>query len=127
MSQSYDRMNKLKCCVIVPTYNNHKTLKRVLDGILVQTSNIIVVNDGSTDSTKNILADYPNLVQIHLEKNQGKGNALMDLSWLWPWLACVSGHPLDRKPGDTRAEAATRAAMYHARSETVSVPRELCP
>jgi len=75
-SQSYDRMNKLKCCVIVPTYNNHKTLKRVLDGILLQTANVIIVNDGSTDSTKNILADYPNLVQIHLEKNKGKGNAL---------------------------------------------------
>lgn len=75
-SQSYDRMNKLKCCVIVPTYNNHKTLKRVLDGILLQTSNVIIVNDGSTDSTKNILAAYQDLVQIHLEKNKGKGNAL---------------------------------------------------
>ena len=74
--QSYDRMNKLKCCVIVPTYNNHKTLKRVLDGILWQTSNAIIVNDGSTDSTKNILEAYANLVQIHLEKNKGKGNAL---------------------------------------------------
>jgi len=74
--QSYDRMNKLKCCVIVPTYNNHKTLKRVLDGILLQTSNVIIINDGSTDSTKNILADYQDLVQIHLEKNKGKGNAL---------------------------------------------------
>jgi len=75
-SQSYDRMNRLKCCVIVPTYNNHKTLKRVLDGILLQTSNVIIVNDGSTDSTKNILAAYQDLVQIHLEKNKGKGNAL---------------------------------------------------
>lgn len=75
-SQSYDRMNKLKCCVIVPTYNNHKTLKRVLDGILLQTSNVIIVNDGSTDATKNILAAYQDLAQIHLEKNKGKGNAL---------------------------------------------------
>jgi len=75
-SQSYDRMNKLKCCVIVPTYNNHKTLKRVLDGILLQTLNVIIVNDGSTDSTKTILAAYQDLVQIHLEKNKGKGNAL---------------------------------------------------
>jgi len=74
--QSYDRMNKLKCCVIVPTYNNYKTLKRVLDGILLQTSNVIIVNDGSTDATKNILAGYQDLVQIHLEKNKGKGNAL---------------------------------------------------
>ena len=75
-AQSYDRMNKLKCCVIVPTYNNYKTLKRVLDGILLQTSNVIIVNDGSTDTTKNILAAYQDLAQIHLEKNKGKGNAL---------------------------------------------------
>ncbi|TRO39283.1 hypothetical protein JNO42_03830 [Pseudomonas putida] len=56
-----------------------------------------------------------------------KHSIWIDRGSSWPWLACVSGHPLDRKPGDTRAEAATRAAMYHARSETVSVPRELCP
>lgn len=65
-------MNTLKCCVIVPTYNNHKTLKRVLDGVLLQTKNVIVVNDGSTDATRNILSDYSNLVQIHLEKTKAK-------------------------------------------------------
>lgn len=44
----------------------------------------------------------------------------------WPWLACVSGHPLDRQPGDTRAEAAARAVVHHARGETINVPMELC-
>lgn len=65
-----------KVCVIVPTYNNHKTLKRVLDSVLLYTGNIIVVNDGSTDETHRILEDYPQLIQIHFPKNSGKGMAL---------------------------------------------------
>jgi len=51
----------------------------------------------------------------------------IERGYSWPWLACVSGHPLDRQPGDTRAEAAARAVVHHARGETVSVPQELCP
>ncbi|PWA09107.1 DUF2062 domain-containing protein [Flavobacterium laiguense] len=71
-----ERINQLKVCIIVPTYNNHKTLKRVLDSVLQYTSNIIVVNDGSTDTTGQILESYSHLVQIHHPKNAGKGIAL---------------------------------------------------
>ncbi len=63
-------------CVLVPTYNNEKTLKRVIDGILEYTDQIIIVNDGSTDSTAAILYDYPEIKIIHLPENKGKGNAL---------------------------------------------------
>ncbi|MEN2398438.1 DUF2062 domain-containing protein [Flavobacterium sp. MC2016-06] len=63
-------------CVIVPTYNNHKTLKKVLDSILDFTHNIIIVNDGSTDETSQILKQYEQLTQIHHAKNSGKGIAL---------------------------------------------------
>uniref|UniRef100_A0A4W5LPB8 Glycosyltransferase 2-like domain-containing protein n=1 Tax=Hucho hucho TaxID=62062 RepID=A0A4W5LPB8_9TELE len=69
-------MDQFKICVIVPTYNNHKTLKRVLDSVLLYTSNVIVVNDGSTDSTAQILEAYSHLVQIHHSKNTGKGMAI---------------------------------------------------
>lgn len=67
---------KHKVCVIVPTYNNHRTLATVLDGVLGYTTNIIVVNDGSTDTTSDILALYPDIVRIDFDKNQGKGMAL---------------------------------------------------
>jgi len=63
-------------CVIVPTYNNQKTLKKVLDSILDFTSNVIIVNDGSTDQTSEILKQYSQLTQIHHPKNLGKGRAL---------------------------------------------------
>ncbi len=70
------KMKQLKCCVIIPTYNNDKTLKRVIDGILKYTRDIIVVNDGSTDRTLTILGEYPNVEQIHKPENTGKGTAL---------------------------------------------------
>jgi len=70
------KMAELKCCVIVPTYNNAKTLPKVLDGILAQTSNIIIINDGSTDNTQEILNNYSGLSSIQIDKNKGKGNAL---------------------------------------------------
>lgn len=65
-----------KICVLIPTYNNAKTLRRVVDGVLQFTDQVIIVNDGSTDGTRDILQTYPRLNIIHLEKNQGKGNAL---------------------------------------------------
>jgi len=72
----HDLLNATSFCVIVPTYNNHKTLKKVLDSILGYTSNIIIVNDGSTDDTGEILKSYSQLTQIHHPENLGKGRAL---------------------------------------------------
>ena len=69
-------MQQLKCCVLVPTYNNAGTLPRVLERILELTQNIIVVNDGSSDGTAEILSRYPEIHQVHLPVNKGKGNAL---------------------------------------------------
>lgn len=72
------KISELKCCVIIPTYNNGKTLKKVVDEVLIYTSNIIIVNDGSTDNTDLILKDYKHLTQIHFAKNKGKGLALRE-------------------------------------------------
>lgn len=69
-------LNSTNFCVIVPTYNNHKTLKKVLDSIIDFTQNIIIVNDGSTDETSEILKQYSQFTQIHHPKNIGKGRAL---------------------------------------------------
>ena len=72
----HERMQQLGCCVLVPTYNNDKTLARVLQGILEFTANIIVINDGATDNTQEVLKSFPQVLQVHLPENKGKGNAL---------------------------------------------------
>lgn len=63
-------------CVLVPTYNNEQSLRAVLEDILTYTSNIIVVNDGSTDSTAKILEDFSHLTLVQYSPNKGKGYAL---------------------------------------------------
>lgn len=70
------RFEDLNCCILIPTYNNEKTLAGVLQDLLIYTSNLLVVNDGSTDSTVDILKEFPQIEIHHFEKNQGKGEAL---------------------------------------------------
>lgn len=70
------KMNDLKVCVLIPTYNNHKTLQRVVDGVLQYTANVIVINDGSTDTTAEILKQYSKIEVLSVYPNKGKGNAL---------------------------------------------------
>lgn len=69
-------ISEKKICVLIPTYNNEKTLRRVIDGVLDYTESIIVINDGSTDSTLQILGHYPQITTISLPENKGKGNGL---------------------------------------------------
>ena len=71
------RMEALRICVVVPTYNNQNTLDSVLNDLLRYTTSIIVVNDGSTDSTAAILERFAEQIEIvSYEQNRGKGFAL---------------------------------------------------
>lgn len=72
------KFKELNICVLIPTYNNDRTLKRVIDGVLDYTDNLLIVNDGATDSTIDILKQYPNVAQLHIPENRGKGNALRE-------------------------------------------------
>lgn len=63
-------------CVLIPTYNNQRTLAKVIDEVLLQVEDVIIVNDGSTDNTAATLKQYPQLVVISYDKNRGKGYAL---------------------------------------------------
>ncbi|MDH3281535.1 MAG: glycosyltransferase, partial [Gammaproteobacteria bacterium] len=64
--------------VIVAAYNVEKYLSQCLDSLVNQTlenSEIIVVNDASTDKSAGIINDYsaryPNICVIHCERNRG--------------------------------------------------------
>lgn len=76
LSEVRNAISEKKICVLIPTYNNEKTLKRVIDGVLDYTEDIIVVNDGSTDFTREILRSYSQIEVIDLPENKGKGNGL---------------------------------------------------
>jgi glycosyltransferase involved in cell wall biosynthesis len=70
-------MNRSDICVVIPTYNNDLTLATVIDSVLNQVSVVVVVNDGSTDNTENVLSQYKNRIEIvSYAKNRGKGYAL---------------------------------------------------
>lgn len=71
-----EKINALNVCVLIPTYNNERTLERVIDGVLKYTQNILIVNDGATDNTAEILKNYVQLEQVHFKENKGKGKAL---------------------------------------------------
>jgi glycosyltransferase involved in cell wall biosynthesis len=65
-----------KLSVIVPVYNGEETIAQCLDALLNQDYpsedyEIIVVNDGSTDRTREIVEQYP-VRLINLDVNQGR-------------------------------------------------------
>jgi glycosyltransferase involved in cell wall biosynthesis len=77
ITENYTGKNTINYCVLIPTYNNDQTLENVVLATLQYTSDIIVVNDGSTDSTGNILERYQKRIEIiSYPKNLGKGAAL---------------------------------------------------
>lgn len=72
----FDRYN---ACVLIATYNNAGSLEDVLRRIIRYTNQIIVVNDGSTDGSLEILKAVQKEQDFHIctyDENQGKGYAL---------------------------------------------------
>ena len=61
----------MKLSIIIPTYNNSALLKRALDSIpFDEDLEVIVVNDGSTDDTKELLKNY-NVKAVNFTENKG--------------------------------------------------------
>lgn len=72
-----DRFKTHKVCVIIPTYNNDRTVRKVIEDVLLYTQNVIIVNDGSTDNTTAILKAYKEqIINVTYSPNKGKGWAL---------------------------------------------------
>jgi glycosyltransferase involved in cell wall biosynthesis len=67
----------MNTCVVIPTYNNNGALVDVIETTLQQGFPLIVVNDGSTDNTAEILNSYVSrLTLVSYPENKGKGFAL---------------------------------------------------
>ncbi len=103
--------------VIIPTYNRQASLARALDSVLAQTrpaDEIIVVDDGSTDATAELIRqNYPQVRYFHqtnrgvsaarnhgIAQAQGEWIALLDSDdqWLPEKLAIQLQH-LQQQPG----------------------------
>ena len=70
--------------IIIPVYNEEKTLLNLLNKVkkldTVCELEVIIVNDGSSDKSKEIIDNNENLFSkaIHLKKNSGKGKAVIE-------------------------------------------------
>lgn len=69
--------DKSKICVVMPTYNNASTVLDVVQRILPILKDVVVVDDGCTDNTEEVLKEVADQITIvRYEKNRGKGYAL---------------------------------------------------
>ena len=71
----------MKLSVIIPIYNEVRTIHTVLDRVLAtgQATEILLVDDGSSDGTRDLLASLGGRQGVRVilhEKNQGKGAAV---------------------------------------------------
>lgn len=81
--KDYDLESNLKMVsVIMPAYNAERTIEKAIKSILIQSYTnleLIVVNDASTDNTKEIVTNLihqdPRIKLINLEENKGVGVA----------------------------------------------------
>lgn len=73
MNHSLPNFNHSRVSVIIPSYNRAAFLPEAIESLLSQTYpvfEIIVVDDGSTDETKEVCDRYPTVQYIY-QKNQG--------------------------------------------------------
>jgi glycosyltransferase involved in cell wall biosynthesis len=62
-------------CILIPAYNAEKTILAVVRECLQHGFPVVLVDDGSTDGTSNLVSGYP-VTQMRHERNLGKGAAL---------------------------------------------------
>lgn len=67
----------MRFIVAIPVYNEEKYVAKVLDRVLAQSPDVLVIDDGSTDSTPCLLPKWPVEVIRHAT-NRGYGRSLLD-------------------------------------------------
>lgn len=74
MSQVKDQEESPAVSVVVPTYNRGEYIRETLDSVLHQTFSdyeVIVVDDGSTDGTEEIVRPYMDRLRYIRQENKG--------------------------------------------------------
>src|SRR5580693_7316547 len=70
-------MSTVSVSTVIPTYNSESTLGKAIDSVIAQDlgSEIVVVDDGSTDGTDRILQAYGNSLKVIRQPNAGAAAA----------------------------------------------------
>jgi glycosyltransferase involved in cell wall biosynthesis len=63
--------------VVIPAYNEAATLAMVASGALAHADRVVVIDDGSTDGTADVVLKLPVLLIAHM-RNEGKSASLID-------------------------------------------------
>lgn len=71
-----ERLKKVSCCVIIPTYNNVQTVAAVIEDVKKYCRDVFVVLDGPTDGTAELVNSISDIQIVQYTPNQGKGYAL---------------------------------------------------
>ena len=71
-----ERLKRLKCGILIPTYNNIGAIEGVVNDALNVCDDVWVVNDGSTDQTFEFFSHKEGIHFLSYPDNQGKGVAL---------------------------------------------------
>ncbi len=66
-----------RCVIIIPVYNHEKWVRHTVEKAAQTGFPVIVIDDGSTDSTPRVLASISGITVRRHEKNQGKGASLL--------------------------------------------------
>lgn len=72
----------MKLTVVMPVYNEKDTIREIVSRVLAmdEVFELLVVDDGSTDGTRDILSEFSALDRVRVilkEKNEGKGSAVV--------------------------------------------------
>lgn len=93
-----------KISVIIPAFNEEKYIRRALDSVCALNYpdyEVVVINDGSTDNTANILKEYVTAGKIRVitkRQKQGKAMAINDA------LMCLNGEIFFIMDADSEAD-----------------------
>lgn len=68
--------NQNKICCIIPFFNEEKNLPEVISKTIDLVDTVILVNDGSTDSSIHLIPKSKKIILLEHKTNMGKGSAI---------------------------------------------------
>jgi glycosyltransferase involved in cell wall biosynthesis len=132
ISEGVQGMNQPLVTVFMAAYNGERYIRQALDSALAQTyprMEVVVVNDGSTDSTPRILAEYGDRIQWFTQPNAGQASArnLAVSHARGEWVAMLDQDDLWDPPKIERQVAAIRSgdALIHCNARIIDASGQI--